>query len=97
VPHDPKKPDVDLVQHTIEEPMPLHQRRQLQALIFNIVRFFQAQDTNPDVALTALLNVAGSIIGTVYQTQEERDAWVQQFVTMLPFYTEAYRTREKKI
>jgi len=96
VPHDDPNTDPDRLRHLFGEPMAPNQRQQLTDLKRDIARMVQSRDADPELALTAFLNLMGSIIGTQFDAAD-RAKWIAQVQIQLPLYVEVYRSREKRI
>jgi hypothetical protein len=95
---DPKPDDtyLKLVQQAIVEPVSFSVRQEIRETVLALTKVLQRQNTQPDVALTAMLNIMGSIIGT-RMDRTDREKWTAQIQTMIPAYIEAYRVREKQL
>lgn len=90
------KPSDSLIKQATQDRMDPTRRRKMNELKMDLARVIQRHDAQPDSALTAMLNLMGSIIGT-QMTPEDRAVWTQQIIEHLPAYVEAYRVREVKI
>ncbi len=94
---DDQKPDVKLIEQAMAvEPASPRSKQEIRETVLALARVLQRQNTQPEVALTAMLNLIGSILGTRFDAMD-RQKWIAQFQTMIPAYTEAYRVKEKKI
>lgn len=93
---DDQKPSDNVIKQVTQNPLDPVRRRKMNDLKMDLARVIQRHDAQPDVAITAMLNIMGSIIGT-QMTPEDRTIWTQQVVQHLPAYVEAFRVKEKKL
>ena len=93
---DDRKHDDKLIHEVMVDRMSPMQRRALRDVIHGLASVLQTADAQPEVAMTAMLNIMGSILGT-RMSKADAETWIIQVNTMLPAYVEAYRIREKRI
>lgn len=95
---DDQKPSDDVMRaaHNLAEPLDPVARKKLNDLKMALARIIQQHDAQPETAITAMLNLMGSIIGT-WMDDHDRQKWIQQCLIMIPAYVESYRVREKRI
>lgn len=77
---------------TLVPGLSLTQRALIREATGRIVSTLAAADTDPIVAYTALLNVMANLIATRLGPE-----FTEQAVTLLPFYVQAYKVKEKKV
>lgn len=77
--------------------MTLIQKKQIRELKAKIAHVLAQNGVDPDVGLTALINVLAWGVAHMLDTPEQRKHWIETLTATLPLYVEAYLARELRV